>query len=314
LKRHIISNEARLEANKSLVEKAMRAQLVRDELHKTGPGIAAGKYVLVRDENPAKFQPKWFGPYKVAMAAPIGTYAIEDCHGKIVRSLIHGSRLLELNDAVIDKHTGKWKTNYLAERLRTGHNVIDLDQEACSALERDTIPGFTYKDLDTVTKKEWVDMQSKGLDSSKLGEGKVGDVSYEELIFQKLRTRVEALERKRDKEAQRQEAEHTPTSTQLPQQISHSLERIVSVQPKDSLAIPQIPPTQADVLMDEGVHREPSFESGKEEGSSAESNAAAPLPARTEAGRQDALDEDLQPSNGHPPPEKEETPSGDAPL
>jgi hypothetical protein len=28
----------------------------------------------------------------------------------------------------------------------------------------------------------------------KLGEGKVGDISYEELIFQKLCTRVEALE------------------------------------------------------------------------------------------------------------------------
>jgi hypothetical protein len=62
------------------------------------------------------------------------------------------------------------------------------------------------------------------------------------------------------------------------------------------------------VPMDEGIYKEPSFESGKEEGSSAESNAAAPLLARTEAGRQDALDEDLQPSNEHPLPEKEETP------
>jgi hypothetical protein len=65
--------------------------------------------------------------------------------------------------------------------------------------------------------------------------------------------------------------------------------------------------------MDKGIHREPLFKSGKEEGSSAESNAVAPLPARTEASRQDALDEDLQPLNGHPPPEKEETPLGDAP-
>jgi hypothetical protein len=67
-----------------------------------------------------------------------------------------------------------------------------------------------------MTKKEWVDMQSKGLDLSKLGEGKVGDISYKELIFQKLCRRVKALEQKRDKEAQQQETEHTPTSTQLP--------------------------------------------------------------------------------------------------
>ena len=184
LQRHAASNEARLEANKSLVEMAMKAQLVRDKVHKTDREIAVGKFVLIRDENPAKFHPKWFGPYKVAMAAPIGTYALENCHGEIVRSLIHGSRLLQLNDAIIDKQTGKWKSNYLSDLLRTNHNVIDQNDEACSILERDSIPGFTYKDLETVTtKKEWVDMQSRGLDSSKLGEGKVGDISYEELIF-----------------------------------------------------------------------------------------------------------------------------------
>jgi hypothetical protein len=65
--------------------------------------------------------------------------------------------------------------------------------------------------------------------------------------------------------------------------------------------------------MDEGIYREPSFKLGKEEGSSAESNAAAPLLARTEASRQDALDKDLQPLNRHPLPEKEVTLLGDPP-
>jgi hypothetical protein len=36
---------------------------------------------------------------------------------------------------------------------------------------------------------------------SKLGKGKVRDISYKELIFQKLCTRVKALKQKRDKEA-----------------------------------------------------------------------------------------------------------------
>jgi Ran GTPase-activating protein (RanGAP) involved in mRNA processing and transport len=154
---------------------------------------------------------------------------LKDYHGKIVQSLIHSSRFLELNDAIINKYTRKWKTNYLGKRLCTSYNVIDLDQEACFALKQDTIPRFTYKDLDTVTKKEWVNMQSKGLDLSKLEEGKVRDISYKELIFQKLCTRVEALEQKRDKEAQQQETEYTLTSTQLLQQISHLLKQIVSV-------------------------------------------------------------------------------------
>jgi len=165
-----------------------------------------------------------------------------------------------------------------------------------------------------VTKKEWVDMQSRGLDSSKLREGKVGDISYEELIFQKLRTRVEALERKREKEAQREEAvEHSLVSTQLPKQTSHSLERIVSVQPRDPMAVLQKPLTQADVLMNESVLTEPSFESREKEGSLAESNAEAQKPARTEAGRHDVSNEELRPSNGNPPPETEGAPVNDAP-
>jgi hypothetical protein len=68
------------------------------------------------------------------------------------------------------------------------------------------------------------------------------------------------------------------------------------------------------VPIDKGIYREPLFKSGKEEGSSAESNAVALLLTRTEASRQDALDKDLQPLNRHPLPEKEETPLGDAPL
>jgi len=97
-------------------------------------------------------------------------------------------------------------------------------------LERNSIPKFTYKDLETVTKK---------------------------------------------KAQQGETIEHSPISTQLPKQISHSLERIVSVQPRDSMAVLQKPPTQADVLMNESVLEGPSFESGEKEASLGESNAEA---------------------------------------
>ena len=113
---------------------------------------------------------------------------------------------------------------------------------------------------------------------------------------------MEALDRKREKEAQQEEdIEHSPVSTQLPKQISHSLERIVSVQPRDSMAVPQKPPTQADVLMNESVLDGPSLESGEKEGSLGESNAEALMPVRTEAGRHDVSNEELQPSDGNPP-------------
>ena len=42
-------------------------------------------------------------------------------------------------------------------------------------------------------------MQSRGLDRSKLGEGKVGQISYKEYIFQQLRKKVEDQERKQEK-------------------------------------------------------------------------------------------------------------------
>ena len=84
LKRQEASNEARLHANRILVDKANKVRLVRDEQMLIDPPIPMGKYVLVRDETARKLQPKWFGPYKVIMAAPIGTYALEDYHGCII--------------------------------------------------------------------------------------------------------------------------------------------------------------------------------------------------------------------------------------
>ena len=78
----------------------------------------------------------------------------------------------------------------------------------------------------------------------------------------------------------------------------------MSVQLKDSMAIPQEPPTRADVLMNEGVYREPSFESGEREGSSNKLNVVVLVPARTEAGKHNISNEKLQPLNENPLPRK----------
>jgi hypothetical protein len=304
LERHRISNEARLAANKALVEKAIKAQLVRDEHSKQAPDIKVGSYVLVRDEYPRKLHPTWFGPYKIAMAAPIGTYALEDCNGKIVRSLIHGNRLITLNPTIVDERTGKWKSSYNADKIREKYEVIPPSDEISAALDRDSIPGFTYKDLATVTKREWLNMQSRGLDSSKLGEGKVGDTSFEEHIFQKLRARVEANERKQEKEAQQEEAiEDETIATALPERVSHSLDQVVPLQASTATS-QSTPPAQADVPMEEESPRKgplPS-EQVRGEGILVEEETEVYLPTRTEAGRhKDSIVEDLQPSNNDPP-------------
>ncbi|KFY90892.1 hypothetical protein V498_05779 [Pseudogymnoascus sp. VKM F-4517 (FW-2822)] len=221
--RHAQSNEARVEANRKLVEAAIRASLVRDEQYAPKPGIKVGTYVLVRDENPRKFRPKWYGPYKVLMAAPIGTYALEDCHNKVVKSLIH-ERSFEVKEL----------------------------------LEQEGVLGYSYKELAMITKREWLNLQSRGLDSSKLGEGKVGDISYEEAIFKKLKARVLALERRVEKDAQAEERDDTTTPLQIP---SETIVRSVDTQLQGPTVIPQSnTQLQADVSPNERPPRAPSNE------------------------------------------------------
>jgi hypothetical protein len=52
-----------------------------------------------------------------------------------------------------------------------------------------------------ITKHEWLNLQSRGLDSSKIREGKVGNILYKEAIFKKLKARVLALKQREEKEA-----------------------------------------------------------------------------------------------------------------
>lgn len=224
-----------MNANKKLVEAAIRASLIRDEQFAPKPDIKVGTYVLVRDKNPRKFRSKWYGPYKVIMAAPIGTYALEDCHKKVVKSLIHGNRLLPLHSSAVDRETGQWKSSFNLDVIRSKFEVIEPSDEVREILEQEGVLGYSYKELAMITKREWLDLQSRGLDSSKIGEGKVGDISYEEAIFKKLKARVLALERREEKEAQEEEMVDT-----TPQQIpSKAIVRSVDTQLQRPTVIPQ---------------------------------------------------------------------------
>ena len=194
-----------MNANKKLVEAAIWASLVQDKQFAPKPDIKVGTYVLVRDENLQKFCLKWYGLYKVIIAAPIGTYALEDCYKKVVKSLIHRNRLLPLHSLAVDRETGQWKSSFNLDVIRSKFKVIEPLDEVREILEQEGVLGYSYKELAIITKREWLDLQSRGLDLSKIREGKVGDILYEEAIFKKLKARVLALERREEKEAQEEE-------------------------------------------------------------------------------------------------------------
>ena len=71
---------ARKEAAVASYERALKDKSVRDKLvipHE----LEEGQWVLVRHENPQKFEAKWFGPYQVVQRMLLGTYRLVDPNG-----------------------------------------------------------------------------------------------------------------------------------------------------------------------------------------------------------------------------------------
>jgi hypothetical protein len=84
---------ARQEAARRNYEKALRAKEARDEnvqLH----NLDIGEWVLVRHENPQKFESKWFGLYQIVEKMMLGTCRLQDPNGRELVSLVHGIRLV----------------------------------------------------------------------------------------------------------------------------------------------------------------------------------------------------------------------------
>jgi hypothetical protein len=55
---------ARQEAARATYERALQVKELRDELVQEHE-LSEGEWVLVRHENPQKFESKWFGPYQI---------------------------------------------------------------------------------------------------------------------------------------------------------------------------------------------------------------------------------------------------------
>ena len=85
-----------MEATMATYERAMVDKSIHDKsakLHR----LEEGEWVLVRHENPQKFEAKWFGPYQVVQRMLLGTYRLQDPSGRELAALVHGNRLIKAN-------------------------------------------------------------------------------------------------------------------------------------------------------------------------------------------------------------------------
>lgn len=123
--------------------------------------------MLVRNESGKKFESKWFGPYRVLQAHPLGTYALAEPGGRVLRNLVNGSRLIEAN---VDNPQGLWASTATRSALRRAGLHLDRPEELQRILDKE-VSSPTYADLSTYTRKEWEESRRAGARSGLVEEG-----------------------------------------------------------------------------------------------------------------------------------------------
>jgi hypothetical protein len=162
--------DARTKANELLLARAIRTKRIRDSAV-TKTSFKKGDWVLVRNESGKKFESKWFGPYRVLSSHPLGTYALEEPSGRVLRSLINGSRLLEANVA---NPTTLWTSSAAKAALRRAGLRLQRPEEVRKVLEDEhEIPD--YSELATFTREEWADFRRNGARHELVGEEAIAD-------------------------------------------------------------------------------------------------------------------------------------------
>lgn len=159
-------NDARTKANELLLNRAIRTNRIRDSMV-TKTSFQEGSWVLVRNESGKKFESKWFGPYRVIQAHPLGTYALEEPSGRVLRNLVNGSRLIE---ATVDDPKRMWASTAARSALRRAGLRLERPEELQKVLDEEETPP-TYSDLSTFTRKEWEESRRAGARSSLAEEG-----------------------------------------------------------------------------------------------------------------------------------------------
>ncbi|SPO29980.1 uncharacterized protein UTRI_10291 [Ustilago trichophora] len=121
----------RHKAVQAAYNRAVRAKTLHDEkvkLHK----LEIGDWVLIRHQNPLKFEAKWFGPYQIMAKQALGTYSLASSSGQTLRALVHGNRLLKAypRDNLVEDFWNKPAFQRFFRSLRAVNpDVAGLDQE-----------------------------------------------------------------------------------------------------------------------------------------------------------------------------------------
>ena len=145
---------ARLVANRRLVERAIEAQKIpKQPVRPTS--FMEGDWVLVRAEARNKFEGRWFGPYRVVKAFPLGTYRLSDPKGNIVTTLINGQRLISarVNDQT---RTTLWNSSQVQGALRRRGIALDESSPEVAALfHKESQDTMSYDELASIPEAEW---------------------------------------------------------------------------------------------------------------------------------------------------------------
>ena len=116
---------ARKEAAIASYERALKDKSVRDQLVMPHE-LEEGQWVLVRHENPQKFEAKWFGPYQIVQRMLLETYRLVDPNGRELAALVHGNRLIKANIRTADELQDLWASPQAKDKLRKGNRNVEL--------------------------------------------------------------------------------------------------------------------------------------------------------------------------------------------
>jgi transposase InsO family protein len=129
---------ARQEATRATYERALQAKGLQDELVQEHD-LSEGEWVLVRHENPQKFESKWFGPYQINERMALGTYRLQDPSGKELQALVHGNRLVKAHINSYEALEKLWASPATKDALRKANKRVELvksDADGSQRLDR----------------------------------------------------------------------------------------------------------------------------------------------------------------------------------
>ena len=145
---------ARQEASRVTYERALRAKAARDELVQPH-NLTEGEWVLVRHEDPQKFESKWFGPYQIMEKMMLGTYRLQDPNGKELAALVHGNRLLRAYISSTETLKKLWASPAAKDQLRRRNittEYIGSDNPQNTAL----LEQYLFEDDDQIYQDEQI--------------------------------------------------------------------------------------------------------------------------------------------------------------